>query len=71
MQALIDIVGPLRVALALVVGVAGRLLGQRGVFYRVAGEQAELIDDVSGTMPPFDQFITLGPTKCQVTILLP
>ena len=35
------------------------------MFYRVAGEQAALIDDVTGTLAPYDQFITLGPTNAE------
>ena len=31
------------------------------MFYRLAGEQANLVDDVTGTIPPYDQFIVLGP----------
>jgi len=37
------------------------VLRQHGVFYQLAGEQARLIDDVTGTLPPYDQFIILGP----------
>ncbi|GAQ84166.1 hypothetical protein KFL_001790040 [Klebsormidium nitens] len=68
MQALVDIVGQLRVvAAALLAGVA-RLLRIRGMFYNLAGEQARLIDDVSGTLPPYDQFICLGPVRPQQTV---
>ena len=31
------------------------------MFYELAGDQARLIDDVTGTLPPYDQFIVLGP----------
>ena len=31
------------------------------MFYRLAGEQARLIDDITGTTPPYDQVIVLGP----------
>eukprot|EP00873_Tetraselmis_striata_P045605 jgi/Tetstr1/465869/TSEL_010486.t1 len=61
MQALIDLVGRLRVVVAAVGAVLARLLGRRGVFYQLAGKQAQLIDDITGTMPPYDQFIVLGP----------
>jgi hypothetical protein len=64
MQTLVDIVGPVRVVFAFVVGaLAKALLRKPGVFYQLAGEQARLIDDVTGTLPPFDQFIVLGPDK--------
>ena len=35
------------------------------MFYRLAGEQARLVDDVTGTLPPFDQFIVMGPDNPQ------
>jgi hypothetical protein len=61
MQTLVDLVGPGRVLYAFLGGIVLRLLGQRGGFYQLAGEQARLIDDVTGTLPPYDQFIVLGP----------
>ena len=61
MQTLVDLVGAPRVFFAFVGGVLLRLVGQRGGFYQLAGEQARLIDDVTGTLPPYDQFIVLGP----------
>jgi hypothetical protein len=66
LQALVDIVGPVRVAFAFGVGaIAKKFLGKPGVFYQLAGEQARLIDDVTGTLPPYDQFIVLGPENPQ------
>jgi len=65
MQAAIDTAGRTRIALALVAGLAGRLIGRRGDFYRVAGRQVAWIDDVSGTMPPYSQDIILGPDDPQ------
>jgi hypothetical protein len=32
-----------------------------GMFYRLGGYQANLIDDVTGTIPPYDKFIVMGP----------
>eukprot|EP00271_Cylindrocystis_brebissonii_P003595 TRINITY_DN14740_c0_g1_i1.p2 TRINITY_DN14740_c0_g1~~TRINITY_DN14740_c0_g1_i1.p2 ORF type:complete len:185 (-),score=23.69 TRINITY_DN14740_c0_g1_i1:272-826(-) len=69
MQALIDIVGPIRVFFAFVGAILARLLFRmRGAFYILAGDQARLIDDVTGTLPPYDQFITLGPLRPQETV---
>jgi hypothetical protein len=34
----------------------------------LAGEQARLIDDVTGTLPPYDQFIVLGPKNPQAVV---
>jgi hypothetical protein len=61
LQSLIDIVGPARVLCAWIVGTALKLVGSRGGFYRLAGEQARLIDDITGTTPPYDQTLVLGP----------
>ncbi len=68
LQALVDIVGPVRVILAFLGGVVAKLVRQPGMFYRLAGEQARLIDDVTGTLPPYDQFIILGPENAQTVV---
>jgi hypothetical protein len=69
MQALVDIVGPWRVLSAFIVGaIAKKFLNQPGMFYQLAGEQARLIDDVTGTLPPYDQFIVLGPDNPQQVV---
>ncbi|HMM22927.1 MAG TPA: coenzyme F420-0:L-glutamate ligase [Selenomonadales bacterium] len=61
MQAAMNAEGKWRVAFAMVVGMLAKLVGKNGVFYELAGEQAALIDDVTGTMPPFDKHIVYGP----------
>ena len=61
MQSLMDVEGKWRVAFALFAGFFGKLVGQSGLFYRWGGEQTALIDDVTGTMPPFDKAIVYGP----------
>jgi len=63
MQTLIDVVGPARVLCAWLVGTGLKLVGSKGWFYRLAGDQARLIDDVTGTTPPYDQTIVLGPLQ--------
>ncbi|NJN85746.1 MAG: F420-0:Gamma-glutamyl ligase [Leptolyngbyaceae cyanobacterium SL_7_1] len=68
MQALVDIVGPVRVVVAFVLGAIAKKLGKPGMFYQLAGEQARLIDDVTGTLPPYDQFIVLGPENPQQVV---
>ncbi|NET45004.1 F420-0:Gamma-glutamyl ligase [Okeania sp. SIO2B3] len=65
MQTLVDIVGPIKVFMAFFGGAIAKLLGKPGMFYQFAGEQARLIDDVTGTLPPYDQFIVLGPENPQ------
>ena len=63
MQMLINYSGGLRVFCAVILGTLAKCLGIAGVFYRTAGYQARLIDDVTGTMPPFDKHIVPGPFK--------
>ena len=61
MQALMRKEGEWRVAFALIGGFLGKLVGQRGLFYKWGGRQAALIDDVTGDMPPFDKCVVYGP----------
>jgi hypothetical protein len=69
LQTLVDVVGPWRVAFAFGIGaIAKKFLNKPGVFYQLAGEQARLIDDVTGTLPPYDQFIVLGPDNPQQVV---
>ncbi|WP_297963644.1 F420-0:Gamma-glutamyl ligase [uncultured Anaerovibrio sp.] len=61
MQSLMDVEGKWRVAGALFLGFLGKLVGLNGLFYKWGGEQTALIDDVTGTMPPYDKHIVYGP----------
>ena len=61
MQLAMDAAGKWRIAFWLFVGMRAKLVGKSGVFYAMSGEQTRLIDDVTGTMPPFDKHIVLGP----------
>lgn len=61
MQAAMNIEGEWRFFFAMIAGLFAKLIGRNGVFYDLAGEQAALIDDVTGTMPPFDKHIVYGP----------
>ncbi len=63
LQTLIDLSGPARVLCAWLTGTSLKLMGSKGWFYRLAGEQARLIDDITGTTPPYDQTIVLGPDR--------
>lgn len=63
MQAAMDKEGEWRMAFAMVIGMFAKLVGRSGVFYDLAGETAALIDDVTGTMPPFDKHIVYGPVN--------
>ena len=61
LQLVIDDVGLPRVLFAAVAHVVGRALGVRGAFYRVLGEAIAAIDGYTGTLPPFERTIVLGP----------
>jgi len=65
MQALINISGPTRLIMSWLVGGLCKIFRIKGVFYRLAGEQARLIDDITGTTPPYDKSIVLGPKDTQ------
>ena len=63
MQAAMNVEGEWRMLFAMVVGMLGKVVGRHGLFYELAGAQAALVDDVTGTMPPFDKHIVYGPDK--------
>ncbi|HIU64008.1 MAG TPA: coenzyme F420-0:L-glutamate ligase [Candidatus Avacidaminococcus intestinavium] len=63
MQALIECEGKWRIFFAVLAGAVAKCVGIAGVFYRLGGEQARLIDDATGTMPPYDKHIVYGPTE--------
>ena len=69
MQALMRKEGEWRVAFALIGGFLGKLIGQRGLFYKWGGRQAALIDDVTGDMPPFDKCVVYGPEEPEKVVL--
>ncbi|MBQ1920365.1 MAG: coenzyme F420-0:L-glutamate ligase, partial [Selenomonas sp.] len=61
MQSLMDVEGKWRVAFALFAGFVAKLFGKSGMFYVWGGKETAMIDDVTGTMPPFDKCIVYGP----------
>ena len=62
MQCAIDECGLLRILLAAFAGMIGRLFGQKGWFYRVAGPDAASVDGpCPNTLPPYNQYAVLGP----------
>ncbi|HVA38028.1 MAG TPA: coenzyme F420-0:L-glutamate ligase [Candidatus Dormibacteraeota bacterium] len=63
MQLVIDDVGAPRVLYAVAAGAVGRLLGKRGIFYEILGEAIAAIDGYTGTLPPYERAIVLGPEK--------
>jgi len=66
MQILINISRPTRVIISWLIGGIFKFFGIRGMFYRLAGEQARLIDDITGTTPPYDKSIVLGPKDSNI-----
>jgi len=64
----VDVVGPLRAFFAAVAGVLCKLFRVPGIFYKVAGPQAGLMDDISGTIAPYDKFICLGPADSEAFV---
>ncbi|MDY6916177.1 MAG: coenzyme F420-0:L-glutamate ligase [Candidatus Cloacimonadota bacterium] len=62
MQCAIDEVGSCRILLAAILGALGKLLGKKGIFYRVAGKQAALIDAATTSpVPPYENCVIKGP----------
>ena len=63
MQLAIDEVGAYKVMLGVAAAGVGRLIGRRGDFFRVAGHTLAQIDDIAGTLPPYDKHVILGPSS--------
>ena len=61
MQLLINKIGITRITVSLIIGFLFKIIGLKGIFYRLSGKQASLIDDISGTTIPYDKTIVLGP----------
>lgn len=61
MQMAIEIAGVPRIVIACAAQAAGRLIGVRGLFFKVAGHEVAEIDDSGGTMPPYHRHVVLGP----------
>ncbi|MCL2166574.1 MAG: coenzyme F420-0:L-glutamate ligase [Clostridiales bacterium] len=62
MQCAIDECGVIRIVAAAAVGMAGKLLGKKGWFYRIAGYRAACIDGPCNyTIPPYNQYVVLAP----------
>ena len=61
MQLLIDKIGVTRITFSLILGFLFKCIGIKGVFYRLTGFESSLIDDISGTVVPYDKSIVMGP----------
>lgn len=54
-------VGAPRMLFSMLIGVLGKIIGKDGMFYRFAGRAVATIDDCTGTLPPFDKYVVMGP----------
>lgn len=62
MEMAIQECGTLRILFAAAIGAIGKLFGQRGWFYKIAGEKAACIDGpCKNTIPPYNECVVLGP----------
>lgn len=68
MQCAIDQIGVPRFVGAMFAGAVMKVLGKNGWFYTLAGMESELIDDLTGTIAPYDKYIVLGPKDSQKTV---
>jgi len=66
MQLLINKIGVVRITFALIIGFLFKLFGIKGMFYRLTGSESSLIDDISGTVTPYDKSIVLGPINADL-----
>ncbi len=62
MQAAMEEEGKWNMMFSFIWGAIAKLAGKHGVFYQRC-RQASLIDDVTGTMPPFDKCLVYGPAN--------
>ncbi|MFP4498990.1 MAG: coenzyme F420-0:L-glutamate ligase [Vulcanimicrobiota bacterium] len=67
LQKAIEEVGALKIITSVIMGGLGRLIGRRGDFYAFAGRAVATIDDCTGTLPPFDKYVVMGPRHPQKT----
>ena len=61
LQLVIDQAGAWKVVWAAFAHVVGHRLRKPGIFYRILGESIAAIDGYTGTLPPFERTIVLGP----------
>ena len=66
MQLLINKIGVTRITISLFIGFLFKLIGVKGIFYRLTGSESSLIDDISGTVTPYDKSIVMGPKNAKL-----
>ena len=62
-------IGVGKVLLSMLAGVVGKFTGKPGEFYRVAGRPIAAIDDCTGTLPPFDKYVVMGPARGEQLVM--
>ena len=65
-QLLIDKIGVMRITFSLILGFLFKCIGIKGIFYRLTGFESSLIDDISGTVVPYDKSIVMGPINTKL-----
>ncbi|MGO0122260.1 coenzyme F420-0:L-glutamate ligase [Desulfothermobacter acidiphilus] len=68
MQLALEEVGAGRILAGCAAAAVGKLLGRKGWFYLVAGRELSLIDDIAGTMYPYERHVVLGPRDPQKVV---
>ncbi|HTD32012.1 MAG TPA: coenzyme F420-0:L-glutamate ligase [Candidatus Elarobacter sp.] len=63
LQLVIDQAGTPKVLWAAFAHVLGRLRGKTGAFYEILGQEIATIDGYTGTLPPYERAIVLGPSE--------
>ncbi len=66
MQLLINKIGVTRITFSLILGFLFKCIGIKGIFYRLTGFESALIDDISGTVVPYDKSIVMGPINTKL-----
>ncbi|CAE19252.1 conserved hypothetical protein [Prochlorococcus marinus subsp. pastoris str. CCMP1986] len=66
MQLLVDKIGVMRITFSLILGFLFKCIGIKGIFYRLTGFESSLIDDISGTVVPYDKSIVMGPINTKL-----
>lgn len=67
MQCAVEEVGKVRIIFAAFIGFIGKIFGQKGWFYQVAGKQAALIDAAhTCVIPPYDKTVIKGPVNTDI-----
>ena len=60
-------VGTPKILFSMMMGALGKILGRAGDFYLFAGRAVATIDDCTGTLPPFDKCVVMGPKNPKET----